>query len=197
MNVNRCQYFHMEEFSDTSLHLSHFHVRCHCVRPLLPSDTQQHVTEYWSEGSTSAARPTTSASNIMDQQNNKKPQNSNSITQNSTVPIHHWIQIYTLSHRSICGDAALERLSYCSFQSSSLAVLLSDYKRALRVTFTDQQTLWGLQVTNTAEFAALTSTTAVKGTRKKEFYIKKVIKWFIYMGIDSSPPILVSFTLKT
>ena len=32
MNVNECNFFHREEFSDTSLLHRHFHVRCHFVR---------------------------------------------------------------------------------------------------------------------------------------------------------------------
>ena len=53
MNIGRCNFFHMEEFSDTPLLHPHFHVR-HCFGqtvPLLPSVTlQQNVMEYWWKG---------------------------------------------------------------------------------------------------------------------------------------------------
>ena len=67
-----CHFFHMEEFSDTPLLHTHFHVRLRSVRPsaLLPSVTQQqNVMAYWWEGSTSTAIPPTSIPDIVGQYN--------------------------------------------------------------------------------------------------------------------------------
>ena len=72
MNVSECNFFCMEEFNDAPLLYMSFHVSCHCVRlpPLLLSVMwQQNVAEYWWEGLTSTAVPSTSASDIMDQHN--------------------------------------------------------------------------------------------------------------------------------
>ena len=71
MNVNRYLFFHMEEFYDTPLLRTHFHVRHHFVRlPLLPSVTQeQHGLEYWWEGSPSNAVPPPSPPDVVDQHN--------------------------------------------------------------------------------------------------------------------------------
>ena len=56
----------MEEFSDTPSLQTSF---CQ-IAPLLPSVTkQQNGTEYWLEGSTSTAIPTTSNSDVMGQHN--------------------------------------------------------------------------------------------------------------------------------
>ena len=32
MNVRGCYFYYVEEFNSTTLFLSHFHVRCHCLR---------------------------------------------------------------------------------------------------------------------------------------------------------------------
>ena len=70
MNVSECDFFCMEEFSDTPLLHIYFHVRCHFVRLSLCchlSDSKLNFTEYWQEGSTSTAVSPTSASDIFGQ----------------------------------------------------------------------------------------------------------------------------------
>ena len=82
-SIDECQwvpFFCMEEFSDTALLHTHFHIRHHFVRLLLCCHLlqqnatsvicwQQNVTEYWCEGSISTAIPPTSASDTVGQHN--------------------------------------------------------------------------------------------------------------------------------
>ena len=70
-NVNGCNFFYMEEFSDIC---ASYTVPCQMpfcqTATLLPSVLQQqNVMEYWWEGSASAAIPPASASVIRDQCN--------------------------------------------------------------------------------------------------------------------------------
>ena len=69
-------FFCMEEFNDTPfLHL-YFHVDAILKDSLLPSVAQQqNVVEYWQEGSTSTAIPSTTASNIMGQHKKNRRHN--------------------------------------------------------------------------------------------------------------------------
>ena len=64
VNANGGHFFCLEEFNSTPLLYMHFYVRQHCQSaPLLPSVTgQQHVVEYWWEGSTPTGIPPTSTS---------------------------------------------------------------------------------------------------------------------------------------
>ena len=71
MNVNRCHFFCMEEFSVTPLLHPHFYVRCYSVRlPLCChlSNGKKHVIEYWRGVSASPAMPT-STSDVVGQEN--------------------------------------------------------------------------------------------------------------------------------
>ena len=73
MNINRSNFFCIEEFSYTPLLHTYFHVRHHSVRlPLLPSVTsQQNVTEIWWKDSTSEVVWPTYAFDVMDQYNRR------------------------------------------------------------------------------------------------------------------------------
>ena len=67
INVSWSWFFCKEEFNDTYLLHTYFHVICHFVAPLLPPVAwQQNVMEYWQEGSTSTAIPSTSVSDVVD-----------------------------------------------------------------------------------------------------------------------------------
>lgn len=69
IHVNRGRIFHMEEFSDTSLIHTHFHVRRHSAS-LLPSvSQQQNITENCWEVSASPATPPTSTSDTVGHHN--------------------------------------------------------------------------------------------------------------------------------
>ena len=73
VNVSGSHFFLTEEFNDTPLLHTRFHVRSVYdnsvkIAPLLPSVVrQQYVMGYWWEGSTSTAKPPKSASYIMGQ----------------------------------------------------------------------------------------------------------------------------------
>ena len=64
-------FFHMKKFSGTALLHIHFHLRLHFVilPPVAIYHTEQNVTEYWWEGSTSAAILSKSPSNAVGQHN--------------------------------------------------------------------------------------------------------------------------------
>ena len=66
VNVSACHFFCTEEFSDIPLFQTRFHSFCQTA-PLLLSVTQQHVLEYWCEGSIFSAVPPTFTSALMGQ----------------------------------------------------------------------------------------------------------------------------------
>src|SRR5258705_5533954 len=66
-------FFHMEEFNDTRLLFTHFHVIQYAIlSDCLPAAiwrTATKLMEYWREGSTSTAIPPTSSSDVVVQHN--------------------------------------------------------------------------------------------------------------------------------
>jgi hypothetical protein len=64
----RVQFSRVEQFSDTPLLRTHFHVRRHFAG-LLHCRTATGITNYWREGSTSIAIPPVLASNVVGQHN--------------------------------------------------------------------------------------------------------------------------------
>jgi len=74
MNVNECNFFHMEEFFSTPLLHTHFHIGCHFIRLHLCCcglHGKKKLMEYWWEGWTSAIPPA-STSDIVGQCNKKR-----------------------------------------------------------------------------------------------------------------------------
>ena len=68
-SIDECQWVTFFAHGGIQFHIrTSYETPLHQTVPLLPSVTQQqHVMEYWWEGSTSAAVPPTSASNVVGQ----------------------------------------------------------------------------------------------------------------------------------